>query len=194
MSSLRVLLAACAVAASLGVAACGDPPEKEIQQAQGAIDAARSAGAASYAKDEFSAAEAALKNARDAVEQREYRLALNYALDSRERAQNAAKEAADNKAIARSDADRALRDAAAALETARARLKTAETARVPARSLAAPKTAISNAATAVQKSRTDFDNGDYLGIPEALAPVKARLGEIVREIDAAAAAPARRRR
>ena len=41
--------------------------------------------------------------------QRDYRLALNHALDSRERAQNAAKQAADGKAAARAEADRASR-------------------------------------------------------------------------------------
>ena len=74
-------------------AACGDPPDKEMQQAQGAIDAARAAGADQYARDEFTAAEDALKRAHEAVDQRDYRQALNNALDARERAQTAAKEA-----------------------------------------------------------------------------------------------------
>jgi hypothetical protein len=194
MPPFRRLIMSCVVAASLAAAACGDPPDKEIQQAQGAIDAARAAGAATYAKDEFAAAEAALKSAHDAVEQRDYRLALNYALDSRERAQGAAKEAADHKAAARSDADRALADVTAALRATEARLRAAETARVPARSLTEPKRAIADAASAVQKARTDVEKGEYLGVPEALAPVKARLSEITRDLDAASAAPARRRR
>ncbi len=54
------------------------------------------------------AADEALKNANVAVEQRDYRLALNDALDSRERAQNAAKLAVDGKAAARSAADQAI--------------------------------------------------------------------------------------
>ena len=71
--------------------ACGgEPPDKEMQQAQGAIDAARAAGADQYAHEEFAAAQEALTHANEAVEQRDYRLALNHALDSRERAQNAA--------------------------------------------------------------------------------------------------------
>src|SRR2546430_13034827 len=56
--------------------------------------------------DLFSAATEALKNAHAAVEARDYRLALNYALDARDRAQAAARDAADRKATARSDADR----------------------------------------------------------------------------------------
>ena len=33
-------------------AGCGDPPDKELHQAQGAIDAARAAGAEQYAVEE----------------------------------------------------------------------------------------------------------------------------------------------
>src|SRR5689334_25094584 len=113
MSSLRRLFLSLAVVAAIAGAACGDPPDKEIQQAQGAIDAARAAGADQYARDEFTAALDALKRSHDAVEQRDYRQALNAALDARERAQTAAKQAVDAKATARADADKALTEAAA---------------------------------------------------------------------------------
>src|SRR3954471_17913851 len=125
--SLRRCLVSLAVLAAMGGVACGDPPDKEMQQAQGAIDAARAAGADQYAKEEFTAAEDALKRSHDAVAQRDYRQALNTALDARERAQLAAKEAAERKAVARTDAERALADADAALRDARGTLKTAET-------------------------------------------------------------------
>ena len=127
---MRRLVLSLAVLAAVAGAACGDPPDKEMQQAQGAIDAARAAGADQYARDEFAAAEDALKRAHDAVDQRDYRQALNTALDARERAQTAAKEAVDKKATARADATKALADADAALHDARAKLKAAETARV----------------------------------------------------------------
>src|SRR3954468_2621559 len=118
------------IALLLSTAACGgDPPEKEMQQAQGAIDAARAAGADQYAHEEFAAAQEALKHANEAVEQRDYRLALNHALDSRERAQNAAKLAADGKAAARTQADRAINAAQAEINAVEARVKTAETAK-----------------------------------------------------------------
>src|SRR5262245_63937587 len=93
------------LAAMLIASACGEPPDKEIQQAQGAIEAAKEVGADEYAHDEFSAAQAALKNANDAVEQRDYRLALNHALDARDRAKTAARQAVDRKSAARVDAD-----------------------------------------------------------------------------------------
>ena len=66
------------------LAACGTPPHKEMDQAQGAIDAARAAGADRYAADAFTAAQRSLTLASEAVDQRDYRLALNRALESRE--------------------------------------------------------------------------------------------------------------
>ena len=113
-----------------------------MQQAQSAIDAARAAGADEYAHDELAAAEGALARARTAVGQRDYRLALNNSLDSRERAQTAATQAASQKAAARADAERALEAAAATLAEAQARLKAAQTSGAPARRLAAARRSI----------------------------------------------------
>ena len=63
---------------------CAEPPHKEMDQAQGAIDAARAAGAEQYAAAEFTAATKALAQSNEAVTARDYRLALNYALDRNE--------------------------------------------------------------------------------------------------------------
>src|SRR5262245_56773624 len=83
------------IVASSIVACGGNPPDKTIQQAQTAVDAARAASAERYAKDDFVASTDALKNAHAAVDARDYRLALNYALESKERADVAARDAAD---------------------------------------------------------------------------------------------------
>src|SRR5437773_5668205 len=111
MPLVRRLTLSWVLVAALAASGCGNPPDKEMQQAQGAIDAARAAGADQYARDEFAAAEDALKRAREAVVQRDYRQALNNALDARERAQTAAKEAADLKTAAHLAAERALAEA-----------------------------------------------------------------------------------
>src|ERR687897_1698384 len=105
--SSSVCVAALLVSLCLFVA-CAAPPTREMDQAQGSIDAARAAGADRYATDQYDAAVKALENAHDAVGQRDYRLALNYALDSRDRAQRAAKEAATQQAVPRSAAERRL--------------------------------------------------------------------------------------
>jgi len=139
---------------------CGDdPPTKEIQQAQIAIDGARDAGAPRYATDEFTGAEAALKRAQDAVVGKDYRQALNDALDARDRAQTAAKDAADRKAAAKTEVDRSLHDAALALVDARAKLKAAEAAHRPMRILVPLRRTVAEAETHVQEARTAFEIG-----------------------------------
>jgi hypothetical protein len=193
MSSTRRLFLSLAVAAAMAGAACGDPPDKEMQQAQGAIDAARAAGADQYAREEFTAAEDALKRSHEAVDQRDYRQALNTALDARERAQAAAKESVNKKATARADATKALADADAALHNSRARLKAAETAHLPSRTLAAGRKAIDNGENAVQEARTAFDKADYLAAIELARPVPSQLSAAAHDLDAAPAAGNRRR-
>ena len=69
-----------------------------------------------YAADELKSAVDALAQADVAVAARDYRLALSQALDSRERAQNAAKAAVDARAKARGNAERALAEATALVD------------------------------------------------------------------------------
>ncbi|MCC7416657.1 MAG: DUF4398 domain-containing protein [Acidobacteria bacterium] len=174
--------------------ACAEPPDREMQQAKGAIDAARAAGADRYAHDEFVAAEDALKESEEAVVARDYRLALSHALDARERAQNAAMLAADNKAIARADADRALVAALAALNDAHTKLEKAEGARPVPKSLAEWQKTVADADAAVQEARTRFEAGEYLTVVDAMRPLPERLRAIVDAIDALPPPPPRRRR
>ena len=92
--SPAIALFAAVLCSSFLSVGCATPPTREMDHAQGAIDAARAAGADRYATEQYGAAVKALQNAEAAVGQRDYRLALNYALDGRDRAQRAAKEAA----------------------------------------------------------------------------------------------------
>jgi hypothetical protein len=194
MSSTRRLLLSLAVLAAMTGPACGgDPPDKEMQQAQSAIDAARTGGADQYARDEFTAAQDALKRAQEAVTQRDYRLALNNALDAREQAQTAAKTAVDRKASTRTEAERTLAAATASLDDARARLKAAETARTPARALSASRRAIADGDTAVQKARTAFVQGAYHDVVTTATTSTAGLRAAARDLETAATSGARRR-
>jgi hypothetical protein len=191
MSRARALL----VVMLLSTAACGgEPPDKEMQQAQGAIDAARAAGADVYAAEELAAARSALTRAEEAVAARDYRLALNHALDSRQRAQNAATLAADGKASARVEADKAVTAAAAAVDALRARLKAPDVARLPSRTLVVPRQAIADAERLVQEARTALERGDYASARSVATRATTDLATASRDLDAAAAANARRRR
>ena len=190
---IRLTLPA-AVVTALALASCGSPPDREMQQAEGAIEAARAVGAEQYARDEFAAAQDLLKRAGEAVAQRDYRLALNYALDSREQAQNAARLAADRKAIARVEADRALTALAAMLGAFQSRLKTAETGRVPARTLAASRKIAADSERRLQEARTAMERDDYAGVVAIASKARPVLADAERQFLSPVAAPARPRR
>jgi hypothetical protein len=163
--------------------ACATPPTREMDQAQGAIDAARAAGADRYATEQYNEAVTALENANTAVAQRDYRLALNHALDSRERAQNAAKEAGVQQGVLRSGAERRLGQVTAQLDLARRRLQAAEAAHVPRRFLAKPTAAIGDAEASVQKAGTDIQEGNYKESQSRLAESAKNLQAAIAEID-----------
>jgi hypothetical protein len=167
--------------ALLVCAGCSEPPQKEIDRAQGAIDAARAAGAEQYANQEFAAATNALQQAHEAVDQRDYRLALSRALDASERAQSAAKQAADGKARARSEAEGAVHAAEAAILQLQTKLKLAVAAKTPEAELKAAKQRLAVAEQAVQKARTALKNGAYI---EARAAVNGTSDAITAEIRA----------
>jgi uncharacterized protein DUF4398 len=192
----RCVVLSVAILVSSLIAGCGDdPPTKELQQAQQAIDEARASGADRYSADEFNAAQDAVKHAQAAVDARDYRQALNDALDARDRAQNASKDAADKKAKAKIDADRALHDAALEIVNARAKLRTAEAAhRVPARTLVPVRRDITDAETHVQEARTAFDSGDYLSALKVLDTAMQRLKESLKVLQGAAPPAAAKRR
>src|SRR4029453_12460255 len=182
--SSLVPVAALLCSLSLSIA-CATPPTREMDQAQGSIDAARAAGADRYAAEQYEAAVKALKNAQDAVAQRDYRLALNYALDGRDRAQRAAKEAATQQAVLRSASERRLSEVTALLDRAEQQLKAADAARVPRRATAAPRTAIATAEASLQKAGTSIQEGNYTASLEQLAESAGKLQSAMAEIDTA---------
>jgi hypothetical protein len=195
MPAMRRLLRALVVVAVAGVVACsGEPPRKEMQQAQSAIDAAKAAGADEYARDELAGSVGALKQAYDAVEERDYRLALGHAMDSRERAQTAMKQATDEKATERERADRAMTALAAAIGDATARLKSAESAHASPRVLAASRKANANAQKRVQEARAAYETGDYRAAAAIASSAREELGAQARGSGARAAASAHRDR
>ncbi len=184
-------LLAFVAAAAVG---CADPPNKELHQAQGAIDAARAAGADSYATEEFTAAVDALARAEAAVGQRDYRLALSQALDSRERAQNAAKLAASQKAEVRSTAERLLAEVTSAVAVASARLA-AETSRKPSPAVVALQSAVQNARAALDDAGKALATEDYLEARRRLQGVRDTLVAAQKALPATAAPrPTRRGR
>ena len=165
-----------------------------MDQAQGALDAAKAAGAEQYAPDEYRAAADALTRSHEAVAQSDYRLALNHALDSRERAQNAARQAADGKAQVRGEADLTMQEVSGLIVRANARLEASRKARVPRRLVAAPAQEVATVSEEVQKAREMLARGNYLEARGLLGTLKSRMQKAIATIESAAAPPAARRR
>jgi hypothetical protein len=158
----------------LAAAGCSEPPQKELDQAQSAIDAARAAGAEREAADDFSGAVTTLQKAHDAVDQRDYRQALSYAIDARQRALEATKHVAEARAAAeavyKADSDRAGR-----LD---ALIRAAEDARVPVHELRDPRATLDGAQASLQEARARLDKGNS-------ADATATLGGLREKLDAA---------
>ena len=187
-------LRASALALLLLLTACGTPPHKEMDQAQGAIDAARAAGADRYAKDELTAATTALAAATQAVEQSDYRLALNHALESRERAQNAARIAADTQGALRAEVERTSAEVKNLLAQANGRLNTAEKGRLSRRVITDMRKVIATATGDVQKADAAVRAGDAAEAQAVLARAKQQLSDVITRLDAALRAQNARRR
>jgi hypothetical protein len=187
---LRVLRAGAALTTVLLCAACSEPPQKEIDRAQGAIDAARAAGADQYAPEVYTAATAALQQAHEAVQQRDYRLALSRALDANERALEAAKEAANGKARARSEVEGVLTQTTASVQQLQTKLRAAEAARLPA--LERSRKLRADAQRALQEARTAVNEQQYLVASAKLKDMPARIAAEIKAIDDAMVARASR--
>ena len=182
------------VVIALLIAGCSEPPQKEIDQAQAAVDAAQTAGADGYAADEFAAATTSLKKAHDAVDQRDYRSALSYAIDARQRAVEAAKQATAGKARAKRAADQLVTDSSARIRQLDTDIRIAEGARIPSRDLRSPKTTLGDAQSALQEARRSIDAGNYAEAVTALTEVRRKVDGAIAAVDALRQRPPRRRR
>jgi hypothetical protein len=191
-------MVAAVIGAALLTIACSEPPQKEIDRAQGAIDAARAAGADQYAPEPFAAATAAMQQTHEAVRQRDYRLALSRAIDANDRALEAARQAASGKARARSEAEAAIAWLSTATRQLADRIKAAEAARVPARELDPAKRTRDEANRTLQEARTAVAGEDYLRAQEGTKALAERITEqtsaVNQAIDARTARGPRRKR
>ncbi len=181
------------LATLLVLPACAEPPNKELNQAQGALDAARAAGAEQYAPAEYQTAADSLKAANDAVSQRDYRLALSNALDSRERAQNAARLAAETRARVRSEVERSMAEVAALLAQVNGRMATAEKNRGPRRNLREAQQLLARVNEDVQKAGAAMKAGDYIAAQPVLSGIRGRIQQVMALLEQPPAAQSSRR-
>jgi HAMP domain-containing protein len=165
-----------------------------MNQAQGAIDAARAAGADRFAATELTAATDALKRSEDAVAAGDYRQALSHAIDSRERAQDAAKAAVEGRADLRGQAERSVSEVATLLARAQAQLKDPDIARTNSRLLRGPRATVTKVETMLQEARSALAREDYAVVGTALEGAAAQLQAALTQIDQAASPGTPRRK
>jgi hypothetical protein len=154
-----------------------------MNQAQGAIEAARAAGAEQFAPREFRGAVDALQQSERAVTQKDYRLALSLAIDSRERAQQAAKVAVDARTNARGEAERMVAEASMRLTQARERLSDPATARLPRRTLDQATLTLDAAQKDMQEARAAMSSDNYVEAKRLAAGATARVQEALATFD-----------
>lgn len=186
--------ACCLLFALATAVACAEPPHKEIDQAQGAIDAARAAGAEQYAPAEYAAATQALTQASEAVTGRDYRLALNYALESREQAQNAARTAADTRVKLRGDVERSLAEVKALVTQAGALMKAPSTAQIPRRTRRSAQQTLTQAEKTLQEADAALQNEDYMKAEGMLDAARERIQGVIATLTGAQKSQSSRRR
>jgi hypothetical protein len=184
----------CSLLSLLTLSACAEPPNKEMNLAQGAIETARAAGADRYAAQEFAAAVDALQQSEQAVAQRDYRLALSRAIDSRERAQAAAKAAVDARAKARGDAERVIAVVTIQLTQAQQRMKDPAVTRLPRRVTETAGRALTAAENAMQEARAALSTDDYARALQRANEASTQMQSASSTLDASAAPPPARRR
>lgn len=186
----RLLVIGCLL---LFAAGCSEPPQKEIDQAQSALDAARSAGADKYATAEFTAAASSLDKARAAVDQRDYRQALNYAIDARQRSTDAARQAAGGKAQARREAESAYGETVTRANRLQSMLHGAASGGVPARALRPAEGVLRNARSDLQEASASISAGNYEDATKVLLGVRGKLDAAITQVQNIPPRPPRKR-
>jgi hypothetical protein len=146
-------------------AACSGPPQKEIDQAQAALDSARAAGADRYATSEYAEAASSLQKAHDAVTQRDYR----------QRAQEALRVAPEGKTRAHDAAVKDYDRTASRANELQTRLREADAARVPARDLQTPRSTLAEARQALQEASAAITAGNFEAVSKSLTEVRGKL-------------------
>jgi hypothetical protein len=163
---------------------CAAPPNKEIGDALNALKSAKAAGADRFAAESYAAAADAYRLANEAVLDGDYRLALNRALESREHAQTAVRQAADVNIRARSGVHQAMTDVAMLFAQVTSKIQEAERAGTPRGSIANARNALAQVSGSVQEAGTAMNAEEFARAEPILAEVKERLNKTLESLEA----------
>ena len=115
-------------------------------------------------------------------------------LESRERAQNAARQAAETRARVRSEVERSMAEVASLLAQANARVTAAQKSRTARRTLREAQQLLARVNDDVQKAGAAMKAEDYAAAQPVLMVVRERLGRVMYLLDQPQASQSSRRR
>ena len=156
------------------LAGCSAPPQKERDQADSAIAAAKAAGGVEYAPEDLQKADASLVEYDRAVSNGDYRAALSHAISARDAAYHASRVAGERKAAARSDAERLIVDFRGQLMVARSRLGGSPPPLSPG-AASRTRATVKGSAKLLQEAGSRLEKQDYKGVVALLEPLVQTL-------------------
>jgi hypothetical protein len=193
--SKKLLLIVAALALLAVMVGCSKPPEAEMQRANSAMEAARTAEAETYVPDSFRAAMDTLNTADAAKKEQDSKFALfrSYGkskemfVRAEEMFNNVATEAAAEKERVRVEVTQALADAKLVVDSASAALAKAPRGKGDKADIELIKGELANVQTGYTDAETDITNGKYMSAKSKVQNVVDNAHKIMDEIAQAAA-------
>ena len=135
------------------------------------------------APEETAAAAAGVQKARTAVEQRDYRLALSYAIDARQRAQDAVRQAGEGRKRAQQAIETLYSEVATRANRLQTSLRAAEAAHAKPKDLNAARATLAGARTALQEASTAITLGKFDQGSKSLTGVRGKLDTAIGDLE-----------
>jgi hypothetical protein len=167
-----------ALAVPLALAACDQPPTKEIAAAEAQVEQARQAGAERFAPERWREAEAALGAARAKVQQKDYRGALSSANDAADKARGAVSAVAAARANAKGSAELAQREIGVFLEEVDQVRQEAVTAKVPDEAFADVQARVDEVREGLTRVSDTLSRGEVLDAQKTAAELRAQAAAL----------------
>jgi uncharacterized protein involved in type VI secretion and phage assembly len=157
------------------LAACEQPPFKEIAAAEDALAVARKADAQRFATDRYQEAQVALDAARRKLEQKDYRGALSAATDAAERSKEAVRAAEAAKVLVRNASETAKVEAQEMLASIDAIREEARLAKLPIRVFASLEAEREEAVRGIKELSESIDRGHLAEAQERAVALRPRI-------------------
>lgn len=173
------------VASCLLLSACDQPPAREIAAAEAALAQARKDQADAYAPEQWKAAEAALNQARQKVDAKDYRGALSSAMDAGEKAKAASGAVASAKVLVKGAAQMTQAELQAGLDEVAAVREEAAKSKVPEEAFAAVEAKAQEATAGIASLTAQIEKDELLEAQKSAADLKARFATLGADFRAA---------